>query len=1495
MSRVRATGLALVNWKGVFFEHYTLDRHVTALEGANGAGKTTVMIAAYLVLLPDLSRLRFTNLGETGATGGDKGIWGRLGEAGRPSYAALDLVVADGQRLVMGVRVDRGAEPTLHLAPFVITGLASNVRLSELLLLPQEDEDLVAAWDEVVANVGRHGGEVVAFGTVKEYFAYLFDRGVTPLRLASDEERNKLNEMLRTSMTGGISRALTSELRAFLLREESGLPDTLTRMRGNLEACRRTRVDVIEARKLEHEISIVYDAGQSMFRAAVRATERLASETTAELRATVERQQALEIEIRHLDANAGEATERVSRLAERRALARAKLEESVELARRSRKATELRAEIAARQAELDVATERAQAASVERERASELRALRKVERDAARDGYQRAATGLSDTQAGLDELHRRVHEGRKLRRTLDEVRGLVGDTTLTAADAPAALASTRERRRALDEKRARDDRTLAVVDVRRREFEAARAILVELGIDVPREEAHARARAELVRFDQLERTGRRAAELEKERRRLVDLVAKRESARERATRLDLALDEGAAGVRRELAEAERSIVALDAQIRACREAALAAAERAMRARGRVDVERRAAVDVAKAREICQRLAPLVGRPPASRREASELQIRLAERRQVVRHALDAALVERDRTHEAKSALETSGGMVDPELLRIRDEVDGELMASRFEDLEVDEAIRREAELGELAEAICVEDADAAAMRIGGEARSRRSILFVDDRSNPWETRQRGVVRGNDLVVRETAGVRVSRLPDRPSLGRRARLQRAQALGEALAALDVTIEGHRDEVRRLDAAVRDAEALSLVSASLDLGDVDARAAEALAEVEDAERARREQELEAAALVELSATGRGRVAALSALLVDAQALDEPEPDLEAAVGACRAAVEAAAACERARPACERLRASIDALSVVPPSDEEIAALRAGGAALDEERARSFRLEELLETLAPAHDEAGYEAAEVALERQNDVLPALRAQHDAARSAVDRADEAVVAAESAWEAAAAAFSERDGARVAALAQIERLRADVDALGPAGLEGEDVSESTVDALRKILAELEREERELGADTALLQDRCGRRKRELEAVLAARDGLEERARPAQRAREAFTQRLAEVGLRHHDGAGDDGLSGTALWSEARSRLDLLLGRLISARGSEEITEHVRAAIDAAGALGSEEYLEIWLRVRDWLRRRVPSQVADVEEPLEALEQLRDQLASLEHRLSRQETDLRGASEDVARGIEVQLRRAKAQVRRLNQTLDGVAFGSIAGIRIKMTRVERMDQILKALREGAAQELLFQSNLPIEDALNEIFRRFGGGKTGGQRLLDYREYLDLAVEVQRRTSPDWELANPTRVSTGEAIGVGATLMMVVLTEWERDGSLLRSKRATGSLRFLFLDEANRLSQDNLGVLFELCKTLDLQLLIAAPEVAHAEGNTTYRLVRRLTDEGREEVIVSGRRAAGPAGAIEGASDGGGSEEASPRRLTALADEQLDLVITDVAH
>ncbi|HET6585034.1 MAG TPA: SbcC/MukB-like Walker B domain-containing protein [Nannocystaceae bacterium] len=155
--------------------------------------------------------------------------------------------------------------------------------------------------------------------------------------------------------------------------------------------------------------------------------------------------------------------------------------------------------------------------------------------------------------------------------------------------------------------------------------------------------------------------------------------------------------------------------------------------------------------------------------------------------------------------------------------------------------------------------------------------------------------------------------------------------------------------------------------------------------------------------------------------------------------------------------------------------------------------------------------------------------------------------------------------------------------------------------------------------------------------------------------------------------------------------------------------------------------------------------------------------------------------------------------------------------------------------------------------MPLEEALDELLRRHAGERSRGEKLLDYREYLEVGVNVRRQGQNAWERVNPAKLSTGEAIGVGAALMMVVLTAWERAANLLRTKRGAGSLRLLFLDEANRLSKDNLAVLFSLCENLDLQLLIAAPEVAHARGCTTYRLVRREIPGGLTEVLVSGRR------------------------------------------
>jgi chromosome partition protein MukB len=481
MSRARATALALVNWKGVFYERYQLDRRVTALEGANGAGKTTVMIAAYIVLLPDMSRLRFTNLGETAAIGGDRGIWGRLGEPTRPSYAALELDLGDGLRVIAGVLLTRKAEPTLELTPFLITDLDPGVRLQDLLLVTTAEEEAVPELAELRANVSTARASIEVFGSAKDYFAALFELGVGALRLASDEDRSRLGDMLRTSMTGGISRAITAELRSFLLREQGSIGDTLGRMRENLNACRRTRLEVSEAQLLEQEISGVYDAGQGMFAAALQATRELSREHHEQTARLAEQANRAEKAAAEAERQSAALQGRERELGEELARRRAALSELREQARLATSYESLRA------IQRDVEGERALAAeqvATQREEqavASRAREAEKLKREAARQNQERAARGLADLQAGLDELHRRSSAYRSAQRLL-ALRVLLAPHSPTDAQALPGRPALEQRRLAeLDAARLSHERDLTLAAQREREWNAASALLAELG------------------------------------------------------------------------------------------------------------------------------------------------------------------------------------------------------------------------------------------------------------------------------------------------------------------------------------------------------------------------------------------------------------------------------------------------------------------------------------------------------------------------------------------------------------------------------------------------------------------------------------------------------------------------------------------------------------------------------------------------------------------------------------------------------------------------------------------------------------------------------------------------------------------------------------------------------------------------------------------------------------------------------------------------------
>jgi chromosome partition protein MukB len=1493
MSRARIAALALVNWKGVFYERYLLDRHVTALEGANGAGKTTVMIAAYVVLLPDMSKLRFTNLGETAATGGDRGIWGRLGEPGRPSYAVLDLEDAGGERVLAGVRLVRASEPTVEPTAFVVTGLAPSVRLSDILLVRRLDGDHVPTLDELGAAVAGAGGALEVFRTIKDYFAALFERGVTPLRLATDEERGKLNEMLRTSMTGGISRALTSELRAFLLKQETGLGDTLSRMRANLESCRRTRAEVAESRVLEREITAIYEAGAEMFAAAVHAARLAAVE--AEQRVIVARpavDDAVRVQ-REREAEITRLAERERELEARRAAARVELARVTAERDRRVAVDAVRFRITELDRELAVLAAGAREARAGHGRATAERAAARHARVAAREAHDRAAIGLARLQDGLDELVRRAHAHRRFERRLAEARTLLARPGLEAGEVAAALVELDAAQARCEAERARLDRETRDLEARRDEHDRARRALEAIdpaAAGLPPAELHGRARAALAGLAERDGLLGRAHELGREQLEAERLVARQHAARALAAELALAGTErspeatgregpgapdgrsegpadentglvrppgelATARVARELDEVER--VVRDAEDAARRDPVADARARLDGMRARLAALDERAVAWHHARTAAARLAGFEGRAAPAGSPAEVLAVRdrvIAEQHAVAarRAALEAA---REDTRLRANALERSGAAVDPELVRLRDELGGELLADRFDDLDVDGAGWVEARLGPLTSAVIVDDPVAAAEALRGSARGISTVWLVAA-GTALEVEPGDPEAGPDVVCRERFGLRITRRPEPPRLGRRARERQVAELHAAIARDGDALDELTARTAALAGWRRDADQLAAHVDAWLAGDPAGERAALEAELAAGERAVQDDRERVAAAHAQAARARTRRDGLRRLLGDAGLLDDPDHAERArALAAIRGELAATRAeLDRIAPDRKLLAELVDALRRPPVDDARRVEAAARAAELAGELDRMFVARGALEDVLAHRHAAAWSDAEHVLAQQSGLAPALERQHAEARAAAEAAEVAEAAADAAWEAATAAAQRADAQVAAVAAHRERAAGELIALGeppdgapaPAGDDEARVA-AAIDHVNGIEAGL----RALSAAAALAAERRDQGVRAAEDARARLAAAIDAAQPTAAAWDELRRTAAELLSPALAAPIAADRSGIQLTADAWSKREVLLDRVSRARGGGELAGAIRAL-----ALDGPSYLRGWQLTREWLRHRVPAQVVEVDEPLVALERLRSYLDVLEARLARQEADLRGASEDVARGIDIQLRRATGQVRRLNQQLDGIRFGSVHGIRVELRRIDRMEQILRALRLGEAQELLFVSSIPIEEALDEIFRRYGGGRSGGERLLDYREYVELAVQIRRATAGDWEAASPTRLSTGEAIGVGAAVMMVVLTEWERDANLLRARRTAGSLRFLFLDEANRLSRDNLGVLFDLCRTLDLQLLIAAPEVARADGNTTYRLVRHVTEDGREEVIVSGRRAAG---------------------------------------
>lgn len=324
---------------------------------------------------------------------------------------------------------------------------------------------------------------------------------------------------------------------------------------------------------------------------------------------------------------------------------------------------------------------------------------------------------------------------------------------------------------------------------------------------------------------------------------------------------------------------------------------------------------------------------------------------------------------------------------------------------------------------------------------------------------------------------------------------------------------------------------------------------------------------------------------------------------------------------------------------------------------------------------------------------------------------------------------------------------------------------------------------------------------------------------------------------------------------------ELRSMSDKSLGALrLAVANNDDLRDALRLSEDNARP---ERKVLFYIAVYQHLRERIRQDIIRTDDPVEAIEEMEVELARLTEELTQRENRLAISSESVASIIKKTIQREQNRIRMLNQGLSNISFGQVKGVRLNVKIRESHEVLLNGLATQQEQhkDLFESTRFTFSEAMAKLFQRVNPHIDMGQRspqvlgeeLLDYRNYLELSVEVNRGTD-GWLQAESGALSTGEAIGTGQSILLMVVQSWEEESRRLRSKDIV-PCRLLFLDEAARLDAKSIATLFELCDRLDMQLLIAAPENISPEKGTTYKLVRKVFKD-HEHVHVVGLRGFG---------------------------------------
>ncbi|HHQ6556261.1 TPA: chromosome partition protein MukB [Serratia fonticola] len=1464
IERGKFRSLTLVNWNGFFARTFDLDELVTTLSGGNGAGKSTTMAAFVTALIPDLTLLHFRNTTEAGATSGsrDKGLHGKL-RAG-VCYSTLDVVNSRHQRVVVGVRLQQvaGRDRKVDIKPFTIQGLPTAVQPTELLTeTVGERQARVLSLQELKERVEEmEGVQFKQFNSITDYHALMFDLGVLPKRLRTSSDRSKFYRLIEASLYGGISSAITRSLRDYLLPENGGVRKAFQDMEAALRENRMT----LEAIR-------VTQSDRDLFK-------HLISEATSYVAADYMRH-ANERRI-HLD---GALVLRNELLSSRKQLAAEQfrhVEMARELAEQSGAESDLETDYQAASDHLNlVQTAMRQQEKIERyegdleeltyrleeqnevvAEASEQQAENEARAEAAELEVDELKSQLADYQQALDVQQTRAIQYQQALQALERARALCQVPELTAENAEEWLDTFQAREQEATESLLLLEQKLSVADAAHSQFEQAYQLVGKIAGEVSRSEAWQTAR-ELLRdwpsqqhqAERVQPLRMRLSELEQRLRsqqdaeRLLQEFCKRHGQTYQPDELDALQQE------------------LEERLESLSQSVSEAGERRMEMRQELE-------------QIQQRIKELTARAPIwlaaqdSLTQLSEQSGEAFEDGQQVTEYMQQLLererettVERDEVASRKREIEAQverlsqpSGAEDQRLVTLAERFGGVLLSEIYDDVTIDDAPYFSALYGPSRHAIVVPDLSLVRDMLEGLEDCPEDLYLIEGDPQSFDDSVFAVEEQEKAVVVKIADRqwRYSRYPEVPLFGRAARENRLEVLyaeRDSLAERYATLSFDVQKTQRSHQAFSRFIGSHLAVAFDADPEADIRALNSRrGEIERAlnnHEAQNQQQRQQYDQAKEGISALNRLMPLVSLLNDETLQDRVEEIREE----MEEAQDAARYIQQHGVSLAKLEPMLSVLQSDPEQHEQLQQDYAQAQATQRQaKQQAFALTEVVQRRAHFSytDSAGMQNAD------NDLNDKLRQRLEHAEAERTRAREQLRQYQTQFT------------------QYSQVLASL--------------KSSYDAKRDMLKELSQELVDIGVQAdANAEARARQRRDELHASLSnnrnRRNQLEKQLTFCEAEMDSLQKRLRKLERDYYQ-LREQVVTAKAGWcavmrlvkdngverrlhrrelaymdgDELRSMSDKALGALrLAVADNEHLRDVLRLSEDPKRP---ERKIQFFIAVYQHLRERIRQDIIRTDDPVEAIEQMEIELGRLTEELTAREQKLAISSKSVANIIRKTIQREQNRIRMLNQGLQAVSFGQVKSVRLNVNVREAHATLLDVLSEQQEQHQdLFNSNrLTFSEALAKLYQRLNpqidmGQRTPqtiGEELLDYRNYLELEVEVFRG-SDGWLRAESGALSTGEAIGTGMSILVMVVQSWEEESRRLRGKDIS-PCRLLFLDEAARLDAKSIATLFELCDRLEMQLIIAAPENISPEKGTTYKLVRKVF-QNHEHVHVVGLR------------------------------------------